>query len=91
LSNARQAAKATAATTELFTYEVRRSNRPLVLLRGLQDADGATVEAEIYPASDPPPKEAIRRPYTFSSAAHATRFADEAVLALEYLGCTIVV
>jgi hypothetical protein len=89
VSAARKAARPDATAVEIFAYEVRRGGRPLVLLRGLQGADGATVEAEVYPASDPPALEPVRRPYAFANAAQATRFADEALLALEYLGCTV--
>lgn len=87
--SAHHAAHAEAGPVELFRYEVRRGNRPLVFLRGLQSAEGAWVEAEVHPATDPPTREALRRPYNFSSAAQAVRFADEAVLAFEYLGCTV--
>jgi hypothetical protein len=45
------------------------------------------VEAELTPVgSDAPIK---RGPYTFATANEAIRFMQEAVLALQYLGCSV--
>jgi hypothetical protein len=58
-------------------------------LRGVQAIDGISVEAEIYPATDPPAPEPLLRPFHFTSSEHASRFADETLVALEYLGCSV--
>lgn len=74
--------------TELFRHELRKDGRPVASLVGLQTHDGVLVEAEIYPATEPRTPEPMRRPFAFASEAHAVRFADETLLALEYLGCS---
>jgi hypothetical protein len=58
-----------------------------VLLR-CYDGDGASVvEAEVTPAGAAEP---VRRgPYRFETATEAFRFVQEALLALQYLGCTV--
>ena len=75
---------------ELFFHEVRREGRPLAVLRGLMTPNGAVVEAEIYPLSEQPGIEPLKRPFPFSTAQQATRFADEALASLEHLGCILV-
>lgn len=84
-----RAKHAVAPGTELFRHEVRRDGRPVVTLRGVQATDGISVEAEIYPATDPPAPDPLLRPFHFASSEHASRFADEALVALEYLGCSV--
>lgn len=82
--------KAGAARSELFAYEVRRDGRPVATLLGVADEDGATVEAEVFPVTQAPGQGAIARPFHFASAEAARRFADEALVALEYLNCEVV-
>ena len=48
------------------------------------------VEAEIYPVGRPPGRSAGARPFSFASAEAAQRFADESLMALEYLNCELV-
>lgn len=60
----------------------------LVTLRGLRLRDGWVVECEVLPPGAE--SEPIRPgPYTFTTERAARAFADEATLALEYLGCEI--
>jgi hypothetical protein len=74
----------------LFTYEARREGRPVAVLRGVEGVNGAvTVETEIYPVTAPATADPQTRPYAFPTREQATRFVDEALLALEYLGCTL--
>jgi hypothetical protein len=62
--------------------------RRVALLRCFDDPDGGTVvEAQV---TGPAGGEPIRRgPYRFANAHEAFRFVQEAVLALQYLGCTV--
>ncbi len=64
-----------------------QGDRVIATLRCYDDAAGTTVEAEVTPAGADAP---IRRgPYRFASAHEAFRFVQDAMLAFEYLGCTI--
>lgn len=73
----------------LFLHEVRRDGRPIVVLRGVRQGKGVVVEADVYPLVEKPVLEPLQRPFPFSSAAHASRFVEEALTALEYLGCVV--
>ena len=73
----------------LFDYEVRRDGRVIATLRGQQSAAGTTVETEVFPATSAPGEPGMTRPFAFASTEHARRFADEALVAFEYLNCTI--
>jgi hypothetical protein len=73
-------------TTELVR-EASRDGRRIALLR-VFDSDGASVvEAEVLPQGAA--ETVSRGPYRFKSATEAFRFLQEAVLALEYLGCQV--
>jgi hypothetical protein len=67
--------------------EALKDGRRVALLR-CYDAAGATmVDAEIVPVGSHDP---VRRgPYRFASATDAFRFVQEALLALQYLGCSV--
>ena len=53
------------------------------------DGEGATiVEVEVVPPDSKIP--VIRGPYRFATAHDAFRFMQEALLALQYLGCSVV-
>ena len=74
----------------LFAYEARREGRTVAVLRGVEGVNGAvTVETEIFPVTAPANSDPQVRPYAFPTREQATRFVDEALLALEYLGCTL--
>ncbi len=74
----------------LFAYEARKDGRIVVVIRGTQDVNGAvTVETEIVPVTAPPNTDPQVQPYLFATREQAARFVDEALLALEYLGCTL--
>ncbi len=75
---------------ELFVREARKEGRTVVVLRGVPGRKtGVTVEADIYPITAPASAEPQRRPYAFPSRSDAERFAEQALLALQYLGCTV--
>jgi len=77
------------STRSLFDYEVRRDGRVVATLQGRHSAAGTTVETEVFPITSAPGEPGRTRPFTFDSIEHARRFADEALVALEYLNCTI--
>jgi hypothetical protein len=65
------------------SYEGRR----IALLRCFDTEHGTVVEAEVLPPGATQP---LRRgPYKFESAPEAFRFVQEALLALQYLGCRV--
>ena len=62
--------------------------RRVALLRCF-DGEGATiVEVEVVPSNSDVPVQ--RGPYRFTTAHEAFRFMQEALLALQYLGCSVV-
>jgi hypothetical protein len=68
--------------------EATRDGQRVVLLRCYDGADGMTiVDAEVTPLGTATPT--ARGPYRFASAAEGFRFVQEAVLALQYLGCSV--
>ena len=74
----------------LFVYETRKEGRTVAILRGIAGVNGAvTVETEVYPITAPHNAEPQVRPYAFPSREQAVRFVDEALMALEYLGCVL--
>ena len=73
-------------TSELVR-EATRDGRRVALLRCYDDPDegGTMVEAEIHPTNSEP----VSHGYRFSTAPEAFRFVQEALLALQYLGCNV--
>lgn len=73
---------------ELFSHEVRRDGRIVVVLRGVDSGNGGvTVEAEVHPVRGA--GEPQNRPFAFPSRDRATSFVDDALDALQYVGCTV--
>jgi hypothetical protein len=73
-------------STELIR-EATRDHQTVARLRCFDVYDATIVEAEVYaPGSDSPEH---RGPYRFATAPEAFRFVQEAMLALQYLGCQI--
>ena len=75
---------------ELFSFEVRRDGRAVALLRGIRSIDGVVVETEVFPVTEHDGPRGIRRPFPFATVDQAQRFTDEALMALEYLNCSVV-
>src|SRR5438046_4864340 len=77
-------------TSVLFVYEAKTDGRLVTRLVGI-DTDGQAVRiaAEIYPVHAPETNDPQWRFYDFPTRSHAKHFAEETLLALEYLGCTI--
>jgi hypothetical protein len=73
---------------ELYRYEVRREGRVVAKLSAVASPDGSvTVETEVFPIGEP--GSSVPRPFAFPDADYARHFVDEAILALEYLGCEV--
>jgi hypothetical protein len=74
---------------EAFRRRARTDDgHELVFLRCLQLGDRWIVECEVRPRNVP--DETVRLgPFAFATERAAKAFADEATLALEYLGCEI--
>jgi hypothetical protein len=80
-----------AAAPELFSHDLRKDGRRVVLLRGVSaKGGGVTVETEIHPVTSSLESPPTVRPFSFTTAESAKRFVDEALLALQYLGCDVV-
>ena len=73
----------------LFQYEVRRDGRVVATLQAHETGDGVTVESEVFPVTQTPGEPGLTRPFAFATLDHARRFADEALVAFEYLNCTV--
>ena len=82
-----RAGRARRAMSGELIREATRDGRTVARLR-CYDADGATiVDAEVTPPGAAYP---VRRgPYRFATAPEAFRFVQEALLALQYLGCRV--
>jgi hypothetical protein len=74
----------------LFTHEVRRDGKILAVLRGVVVDGAVTVETDIHPVGRPAADPPDQRPFVFTSVDAAQRFADECLMAFEYLDCEIV-
>ena len=53
------------------------------------EGDAVRVQAEIYPVHAPENNEPQWRFFDFPTRKHAQEFVDEALMALEYLGCSV--
>ncbi len=73
----------------LFEHEIRRDGRVVATLQAHQTDDGVTVESEVFPVTQAPGEPGMTRPFTFTTLDHARRFADDALVAFEYLNCTV--
>ncbi len=73
--------------TATLTREVTREGQMIARLRCYDDGvGGSVVDAEVLPTGALQPTR--RGPYRFSNAGEAFRFVQEALLTLQYLGCT---
>jgi len=81
--------KRSAAQTQLFLRHARKDDRTVVALRGLDHGSECIVEVDVYPTGGAGLDAMPLGPYTFGSLEDAVRFTEEALLALEYLGCSV--
>ena len=73
----------------LLEHEIRRDGRVIVTLKARRTDAGITVDSQVYPITGEVGEAGLARPFTFSTIDHARRFVDEALVAFEYLNCTI--
>ena len=74
----------------IFSYEATKFDERVMLLEAFREADGhVTVDAEVWSVRSDP-RSPVRSSYRFATTALATKFVDEAMIALEYLGCSVV-
>ncbi|MFN8186891.1 MAG: hypothetical protein U0R69_07425 [Gaiellales bacterium] len=74
---------------ELFSRHARKDERTVVALRGIDRGEACVVEVEVFPANGLNHEPMPLGPYSFTSFDEAVRFTEEALLALEYLGCSV--
>ena len=77
------------SASALFAYTVRRDGRTIALLNVYATQSGVTVDSEVFPITKPIDEPGIKRPFSFGSVDQARRFADDAIVAFEYLNCTV--
>jgi hypothetical protein len=78
-----------AGESELFVRHARKDGRSVAVLRAIDHGDSCVVETEVFPVAGNGADSVAAGPYTFASAAEATRFVTEAVEALIVLGCDV--
>jgi hypothetical protein len=66
-----------------------KDGKRVVVLRRYDGARGAVVECDVYPVDTMRVEPVRPGPYLFEASEAATRFVDDLLLSLEYLGCTI--
>jgi hypothetical protein len=89
-SENRQAEPAPAGSGRpLFKHEIRRDGRVVATLEAHQTPEGVTVDSHVFPVTEPVGGEGFPRPFAFASLEHARRFVDEALVAFEYLNCSV--
>lgn len=73
-----------------LAFEATRGDERVMLLEAFGEPDGhVTVDAEIWPVESEDRREPLLASYRFATMALASKFVDEAMIALEYLGCTV--
>ena len=74
---------------QLFVRHARKDDRTVVALRGIDRGDECIVQVDVYPTGAVGLDPMSLGPYTFDNLDEAVRFTEEALLALEYLGCSV--
>jgi len=74
---------------ELFHRTAKKDGRRVVIMRCFDRDDSCLVECDVYPTNSLRVEPLHPGPYTFASRDEASGFIEEALLALEYLGCDI--
>ena len=83
-------ARANRVGPQILAYEARKGNERVMLLEAFGEPDGhVAVDAEVWPVRSEERDTPLLASYRFANAALATKFVDEAMIALEYLGCTV--
>lgn len=80
----------TAPASPLFGFEAAKDHRRIVKLAASAAGDGTILVAlEVHPVSVVADVEVQHLEVRFDTVEEAQRFADETLMALEYLGCTV--
>ncbi len=74
---------------ELSVRTARKDGRQVVSLRSLERGGACIVECEVYPVGGLAIDPLTPGPYAFATVPEASRFIDEALQALMYLGCDV--
>jgi hypothetical protein len=77
------------AAKESFHRHAKKDGRRVVILRLFERDDQFVVECDVYPANSLRVEPLHPGPYHFGARDEAAAFIDEALLALEYLGCEV--
>ena len=80
---------AAAPTRELFVRQAIKDGRTVVALNGFELAGECVIQADVYPVTGLGLEPLSLGPYTFATVDEAVGFTEEALLALEYLGCSV--
>ena len=79
-----------AGTTALFAFKALRDGRTVMELFAFEDDEqGIRVEAEIHSVRAGDDEKGQRRSMFFPTSEVARKFADEALITFEYMGCTV--
>jgi ribosomal protein S12 methylthiotransferase accessory factor YcaO len=85
---ARKGGKASAAK-ESFHRHAKKDGRRVVILRLFERDEQFVVECDVYPTNSLRVEPLHPGPYHFGSKDEAAAYIEEALLALEYLGCEV--
>jgi hypothetical protein len=84
-----EAAAPDTAAQQDQVLRAEKDGKRVVILRRYEGARGAVVECDVFPVDTMRIEPLRPGPYLFTSPEPASRFIDEVLIALEYLGCTI--
>ena len=83
-------ARANRVGPPILAYEARKGDERVMLLEAFSEPDGQiTVDAEVWSVRSDERRQPVLASYRFPTATVATKFVDEAMIALEYLGCDV--
>jgi hypothetical protein len=78
------------AVDPLFGFEATKGGERVMLVAAVLESDGSvTVDTEVWPTKSKKILQPVLASYAFSTEAKARQFLDEAMIAFEYLGCTV--
>jgi len=81
--------KGSKAAKESFHRHAKKDGRRVVILRLFEREEQFVVECDVYPTNSLRVEPLHPGPYNFGARDEATAFIEEALLALEYLGCDV--
>jgi hypothetical protein len=81
--------KGAKAAKESFHRHAKKDGRRVVILRLFERDEKFIVECDVYPTNSLRVEPLHPGPYNFATKDEASAFIDEALLALEYLGCDV--